>query len=404
MSCRLQHRMRIVFATLCLGMCGLTLAQAPTWSQRPEAINFEPWRLVRKTEFLTEYDQSFPSALPSGIKENDEVRLKVFVPTDVISPPRVVLILHYWGATHLMLEQGMAEKMAERGIASVIMTLPYHLSRTPPGSRSGELAIRPDADSMIAMMRQSASDVERTLDWVASRPEFGRGPVGLVGTSLGALIAALARGIDSRIGPSAFLLGGVDLAGIVWHSSRVVAHRDILRRAGFTEDTLRERLEPIEPGSFLHADDRPSLVVGARFDTVIPRKSTERLIDALGNAEVVWIDTGHYGGALIERRLVNMVVRFMDSSFRGSKFDAPPKLYAPTIRLGLQYNPESFLQIAAGLDVWRSDREGKGFGAVLLTPRGLQGYLGLKINRDVSVGFSILPKRTTFGAFWSVVL
>jgi hypothetical protein len=298
----------------------------------------------------------------------------------------------------------MAEQLAENGIATVAMPLPYHLSRTPKGSRSGEMAVRADPEALRSMMTQSVLDVRRTLDWIATRNEFKKDSIGIAGTSLGALVASTAYGIDKRIGSGSFLLGGADLAHLIWRSSRVVLQREALRRQGYTENRLRDELKSIEPLTYIKADERKSLVVAGRFDTIIPQACTDKLIAALGSPETMWLDTGHYGGVFVQRRLVQLVARFFRSVFEKRRFEAPRSFYAPTIRLGLQWNPDTGTQVAAGLDVWRSNAQAESFGTVMATPRGLQGFLGHRIGRDFAFGISILPKKTTWGVFWSVVL
>jgi len=370
----------------------------------PSAITFQSLKTVARTEYVEEGELTFPSAWGTQYPENDQVKLHVFLPTDRMGSVPVVVALHYWGATDLALEREMAEQLAENGMATVVMPLPYHLSRTPKGTRSGELAVRADVQALRSMMIQSVLDVRRTLDWIDSRDEFKKGSVGIVGTSLGALVASTSFGIDKRFGSGAFLLGGADFAHLIWKSSRVVLQREELRREGFTEDRLRTELQPIEPLTYIKLDGRKSLVVAGRYDTIVPQACTDKLIAALGKPETVWLDTGHYGGMFVQRRLVQLVARFFRSVFENEDFVAPKSFYAPTIRLGLQWNPETGTQVAAGLDVWRSNATAESFGTIMATPRGMQGFLGHRIGRDFAFGVSVLPKKTTFGVFWSVVL
>jgi dienelactone hydrolase len=395
----------VIVGFLCFAGASLTLAQPSNIAQPPPKIAFDPWREVARSEFLTEYAVSFPSAAVSGIAVNDTVRPRVLLPTDTFGPVPVVVLLHYWGASDVSLERNVARRLAQSGIASVIVPLPYHLDRTPQGMVSGQMAVEPDMAKLQATMRQSLLDVRRAVDWIESRSEFDRSKIGIAGTSLGALVSALAFAVEPRFAASCYLLGGADIAHILWHSSRVVSQREELRRQGYTEGKVRQELAGIEPLNYLDGSDaRPSYVIAAKFDTVVPPADAEKLIGALGNVQTTWLDTGHYGGALVQNKLIRAVSGFFSQTFRGPGFSAPDSLYAPTIRWGINLNDETGLQVMAGIDVWRLRANGETFAAVMITPRGGAGFIGHTVSRNFAIGLTVLRKRTTVGALWSIVL
>lgn len=379
----------------------------------PPPISFEPWRLTSSGETSEVYEVAFPSAMATEHEVNDRVTLRVYMPADRLGPVPSVILLHYWGATDFGPEKAMAEHLNRRGIAGVILALPYHMERTPKGYRSGELAIQPDPAKLVVTMTQSIWDVRRTIDWVQSQRELDPKRIGISGTSLGAIVASLAFGIDLRLRAGCFMLGGADLAHILWNSSRVVGEREALRRRGYTEERMREALKPIEPLAYLRPGDRPTFIVGAKHDTVIPPADVEKLIRALESEEGtdapekparLWLDTGHYGGVFVERQLTRSMATFFDAALHGREYRAPKTFLAPTLRIGFEVNPASGLQVAVGLDLWRWSRNADGFGAMLVTPKGLQGFLGYHIGSGLALGITVLPKRTTVGAFWSAVL
>ena len=382
-----------------------TLAQDLSVTQPPPRIDFDPWREVARSEFFNEYSVSFPSAVVTEYPVNDTVRLRVIMPTGTFGPVPVVVLLHYWGATDVSLERNVAQRLAKGGIASVIVPLPYHLDRTPQGKVSGQLAVEPDTEKLKATMLQSVLDVRRAVDWIVSRNEFRHDQIGIGGTSLGALVSELCFAVEPRFAASSFLLGGADIAHILWHSSRVVTQREELRKKGYTEDRLRAELQPIEPLAYLDPKDkRPSFVIAAKFDSVMPPADAEKLVAGLGSCQVTWLDTGHYGGALVQDKLMATISRFFIQTFRGPGFAAPGSLYAPTIRWGLEFNDVTGLQVMAGLDVWRLRSNGETFAALLVTPRGGEGFIGHTVSKNLAIGVSVLRKRTTWGLLWSVVL
>jgi hypothetical protein len=58
-----------------------------------------------------------------------------------------------------------------------------------------------------------------------------------------------------------------------------------------------------------------SFVIGAQFDIVVPTEDTEKLVRALGHPRVFWLNTGHFGGALVQRPLFRMVRRYLVARF-----------------------------------------------------------------------------------------
>lgn len=368
----------------------------------PPKVNFDNWTPIVRGEFSSLYEQVIVSPVETPYAENNQIRLKVIIPETAPRPWPTVILLHFWGAAETRLEEDIAERLAARGIASVIFPLPYHLTRTPQGHRSGELAIQPDPDQLVMTMSQSVKDLRRTIDWIETRPELDAKRIGLGGTSLGSIIGTLAYAVEPRIAAASFLLGGVDLAHILWNSSRVVQQRDLLRSQGWTEEKLREALAPIEPANYLpNAPQRPTFVVGAKYDTVIPNRSTQDLISVLGDPPTLWLETGHYGGVLVQSRLITTVSSFFDATLHGREFTAPERLTAPTIRLGLNYTGEEGFQIAGGFDFWRRD---DAFASFLITPTGPQAYLGYNLSKELSVGVSAGGRRATWGVFWSIIL
>jgi hypothetical protein len=391
---------------LLLGIASVFAQQAlPPIDQAPNPIPFVDWKEVSRPEAGIEYLVEFPSPVLTGIEVNDRVPLRVFLPTQRSGPVPVVLIMHYWGALDLRVERTLALELNRRGAAAAILTLPYHLDRTPAGYRSGQLAIQPDIDKLKGTMVQAVQDSRRAIDFLKTRSEIDSRQMGVFGTSLGALVSASVYGIEPTITHAAFLLGGVDLAGILWSSTRVVGQRDALRRRGYTEERLREALAPIEPARFLpNRTSGSAFVVGGNFDTVVPRRNTERLISLLPSARVLWLDTGHYGGIFVQRRLMREVANYFATEFAGGTFDPPSRLYAPTVRIGFRFDTASGIDLGVGLDLLKFDAKGDSFATLMLTPRGPNVFVGRKFSQGLAVGAFGSTRGAGIGLFWSTVL
>lgn len=378
----------------------VTLAQETPVTQPPPPATFAPADLLVGQRTQVRLTSAWPSEFP----ENASFLLHVFRPESE-SPTPVVILLHYWGATDLKAESDLALRLNRRGISAVIVELPYHLQRAPKGTRSGQLAIQPDPARLRQTMGQAVWDVRRTVDWVQSRPEFKADQIGIAGISLGGFVGATCFAVEPRLAAFASVLGGADLAGTIWSSSRLVRERDAMRRAGWREDSLREALKTIEPTTYLReTETRPAYSVAARYDTIVPAASYRALHQALPQSQRLWLETGHYGGFVVQSSVFDSVARFFDVTFDGASFVAPRRLYAPTLRLGAPMNLENGLQVGIGLDFWKSDEAGTAFGSIFWTPKGPQAFIGVKAGSGFAAGVSILPKRTAPAILWSFVL
>jgi len=380
--------------------------QLPPVDQPPPPISVDPWREVpTDSEDTDEFSVSFPSAVVTPYRENNIVPLRIILPVQRQKPVPVVIVLHYWGATDLRVERELAGELTDRGIGAVLITLPYHLARTPSGFRSGQLAIQPEVPRLIETMTQAVLDVRRCIDFLGTRPELDHSRIGIAGTSLGSLVSILGYGIDSRVTNAAFILGGIDLAHIVWHSSRVVQVRDELRRRGYTEGRLRNEIQAIEPTRYLHRiNPGGTFVIGGKYDTVIPSSDTEKLIGALDQPKVLWLDTGHYGGVFVERRIMRTIAEFFEKQFSGQSYAPPSRIYAPTIRVGALLNTDSGLQVGAGIDLFSIGRHGDGFSTLILTPKGPEIFAGARISHGLAAGGFVGRRKVGLGLWWSTVL
>lgn len=381
-------------------------AQVPPVDSRPEPIPTSDYRILPRASDpeQTVFVLRFPSPIVTAIQENNTAVVDVYEPRDARRPMPIVILLHYWGATDLDVERRFAKDLNARGFAAAVVTLPYHLQRTPPGQKSGEYAIRPDVNFLKETITQAVFDIKRLLDWIESRPlQYDASRIALAGISLGAVVGSLAVGADERISAGAFLLGGVDLAHLIWHSSVTINTRNGFRGLGYTEERLRQELESVEPARYARPEIGDSiLVMGARFDEIVPAEDTEKLVRAFDAKHVVWLNSGHYGGAIVERRIYRTVAEFLQSQFTSGEF-SPPSVQVPTIRVGVHYNTDYKLTVAAGLDLWKAPQS-KGFISGMISPEGPFLFGGLTPAKGFTFGVTITTNKVTWGAFWGVVL
>jgi cephalosporin-C deacetylase-like acetyl esterase len=390
--------LRLLVVLVLTMLSGLGLAQFDV----PQ-ISFDKWQVLEENEEFNAYIARFPSAFKTKHFENDTVQLHVQLPVDKEKPP-IVLILHYWGAPSLKVERSLALELNQRGIGAAIMTLPYHLTRTPKGAVSGVMAIQPDPQKLTATMTQSVMDVRRSLDFVQSRSECGP-IIGISGTSLGAIVSSLAYAVDDRLQNAAFLLGGIDLGKLIWKSSLMVPVKDELRAKGFNEQKLSKALESIEPAQYFKKPKvGQSFIIRAKYDTVVPPECTDALFEALPQSKLLSIDSGHYGGIFVQEKLLREVANFFESIVEKKSYVPPLRIVSPTVRVGITFEIPSRFEIAAGFDLIKFDKKGKSYASLLLTPKNPVIWVGTDIASGFNAGVGISNRRVGFGLFWSIVL
>lgn len=370
------------------------------------------WAVDSSNSVATVYRTTFQSAYASGSAINNQVPLWLAVPKSGHGPFQVVVLLHYLGAANLNAVTAIAHRLNAKGIAAAYIALPYHMERTPEGYKSGELAISAGIERLNAVAVQSVWDVRRAVSIVAQRPDVTLNGLGIGGVSLGSLIAELSYAIDPRFQHAAFLLGGADIAGILWHSAAVVPVRAKLERKGFSQNSLNFWLAGIEPASWLKlraaADEaktaRPVLLVNAKYDLVMPPFASKSLSEALGNPYRISLDTGHYGGFFIEGKIDDQAVRYFAAMDAGKPYAPPKSLRAPTLRLMAQAMTSVGFDIGVGIDFVRSPSLHPAFGSFVATPRGVEIFIGKEITAGAAIGAVIGTRGAGVGVFWSVVL
>lgn len=269
-------------------------------------ITGEPFRWTmtrdRVMRTYTRWQGTFPSAVKSGLKENDTVRISYYRPRGkgaptAAKPGHAVLILHHLGGGHEA-EEVFAAYLATNGIAAATMRFPFYGKRRPEGFK--KQILRADPRTLGTFIRQAVADVRRASDVLRSLPETRKDRIGLAGVSLGAVIGSLACGIDARFHRVSLILGGGRLDQILTSDApEVTGIREWLESRKVDRKTLRSWLDGCEPCHYAHrVETRRILMLNAWNDEIIPRRSTLALHKAFGEPKIHWYQTGHYGAAL----------------------------------------------------------------------------------------------------------
>jgi dienelactone hydrolase len=338
---------------------------------------------------LRQLEVRFDSALPSGYLRNDRVHAKLLLPASD-APAPCVIVLHPLRSKNDRLIRPLAVRLAEGGVAALLVTLPYHMERTPEGSKSGRMMITGDPAQIVLAFRQAIVDLRCAVDWLQTRAEIDPERLGVTGVSLGGILALLLSQVDTRIRAAVPILGSGEFADIFSRSPITMPEYRRARRSGWTPERLREAFRPIDPVSYAGCNPGCRVVmINAAHDVIVPRGCVERTWQALGQPQIVWLNASHYS-ALIPR---GEVFRLATDVFRGEFGLAPPKpipagIPSTTLRVGL-IGDRRGLQFGVVLEGLNPDATSPFCADLALSTKGVLVGASVRLREWANVGVAV---------------
>lgn len=280
----------------------------------PERYRLEPHSFKYELEQRRSLEKSgvdifhlrFPSALESPHPENNTVHAEYYRPRGA-GPFPGVIVLDITGGDQ-SLSRSISTTLAQNRIACLFVQMAYYGPRRPPGSRLRLML--PNLHHTITAVRQTVLDIRRATAWLESRPEIDSKRLGILGTSLGSFLAALACEMEPKLGRAAVLLGGGGLVDAYWNHPQAAPYRATFEALGGKKEDVIKLLAPIDPitcAAFLTG--RRVLMIAASKDEIVPPTAAKALWTAAGKQQIVWYDTGHYGAILYYVNMLEHVVK-----------------------------------------------------------------------------------------------
>jgi dipeptidyl aminopeptidase/acylaminoacyl peptidase len=191
----------------------------------------------------------------------------------------------------------MATYLAQNRIAGLFVQMAYYGPRRPPGSRLRLLST--DFRQTMDAVRQTVLDLRRAAAWLAARPEIDADRIGIMGTSLGSLMAALTAEMEPRFRRVVVLLGGGGLVDAYYDYPPAATWRKLWELCGGTKEQLARLIAPVDPLTCAgNLRDRRVLFIAGKRDEIMPPRATLALWRASGGQEIIWYDCTHYGALL----------------------------------------------------------------------------------------------------------
>ena len=292
--------------------------------------------LKETTRFHLRYAINFPTAHQLPYPEPNTVYGEYFRPRGIDHFPLVILT-HGMGDLNIIPCNIMARALARKGIASFVLYLVYHSIRMPQDLKQRFPALT--SEEWFETYRTSVVDIRQIVDWAKGTTEINSDEIAAVGTSVGGILSAIAMGIDERIRAGVFVISGGNWEEMTWNSKSRTArigqgctreechliHSHYPEYLAEVAEKGTENVTPLkecfltDPITFASGlQDRPVLMINARWDQIVPKRCTLDLWEAAGKPPIVWLPASHLTIYLWYPLIIRRITSFLRSAFNQS--------------------------------------------------------------------------------------
>ncbi len=266
--------------------------------------------LLKESSRFRIYQIKFPFVLRNFFPDKEVVEFEYYLPKREGKFPAIVVLPHLAGKSGL--ESFFARGLVRKDFAVLSIGEPYFAKDRREGRWWMHQIQRPeDLEKIKMLFRQLVIDTRRGIDFLEAQPEIDPDNIGILGLSLGGCLAVLVAGIEERVKADAFLLSGGDLVTLIKQSDYSEILRRHMEKGNISFKLLGENWLEIEPLVLApYLNGRPTLMINATFDHLMPYTCTKKLWQALGNPRIIWVPSGHYGSAIFLAYARGEIIRF----------------------------------------------------------------------------------------------
>jgi dienelactone hydrolase len=286
-----------------------TLPERYRLEAREFSYRLTPWRTLPVSGVVMER-LTFPSPVASPFEVNNTVHAEYY---RSMAPGRLpaVVVLDITGGNQ-ELSRSIATFLAQRRINALFVQMAYYGPRRPSEGKVRLLST--DIPRTLEAVRQTTLDVRVAGAWLASRAENDPARIGILGTSLGSMMAALCAETEPRFARAALLLGGGGLVDAFYDHPQAKPYRTVYELFGGRKDKIRDLIAPADPITLAdRLRGRDVIMLNASRDEIVPPSSTIALWEAAGRPKIKWYNTTHYGAILFFPAMLRVVVDHFDA-------------------------------------------------------------------------------------------
>jgi hypothetical protein len=271
--------------------------------------------LIEETVHYKKFSVVFPALIKTDFMDNT-VYLKYYEPKNTEHFPVVLVLPHSAGSSDTI-EGQFCQNLAEEGIGSVIVNMSYQEKRKSSHQWLKEELKKEDLKKICQLFKQLVIETRRTIDWLEEQPQVDKQNIGIMGISLGAVIAPIVVSMDARIKSALYILGGGDIAKIVYYGNELPFLKERLVKEKLTPLQFERKYSIIDPLNYgFQAKNIPTLMYNSIFDEVIPMESTIKLWRVLNEPKIYWVPATHYTAALFIGNVKSSMVEHFGNTLK----------------------------------------------------------------------------------------
>ena len=225
-------------------------------------------------EFRPRFEMFLDSPIRSGHPENDRYWLDFHLAKPIDQAP-VFVILHGWRSVSVKGYHRMCRRLNDLGVNAIITHLPYHFSRRPKKSFSGELAISADLVRSGDGLRHGVLEMR----WLCRElKKLGAPAFGLWGTSYGGWIGAMTAIVEPHLDALLMLEPPVEIEKIFWEVPLFEKLTGHLQKNGVARAPIQHLFDLVTPYKHRPRIDPKKIVfLGSLYDNIATPHSLQLL-------------------------------------------------------------------------------------------------------------------------------
>jgi dienelactone hydrolase len=249
----------------------------------------------------------FTSLVKTPRVENNLVSGRLFTPPGLepLSGRPALLIIPGWLTQDYQQYVRICRRFLQQGFDCLVLAMPYHLERTPPGYFSGEAFFTPDLYQIMEAMEQSLSDCRLAVSWLLGS---GASSVGVLGFDLGGLIGGLLTTLEPRLAFASLWAPISSLERALRHSNFYRPVKDRMFAAVIHWQDLSRCLEDFDPVRRRPVIDQGRIhFIQGTYDRIVRPSWVERWVAEWDRPEFLRVPHGHFS-MLRDPRVINHAV------------------------------------------------------------------------------------------------
>ncbi|QWG31432.1 alpha/beta hydrolase (plasmid) [Bacillus mycoides] len=285
----------------------------------PYDIHFDMKHSQQEKEYLVGHFK-YKSSVQSGDSRNDSVTGEVYLHKNEDTPH--VIFVHGWRMdSNERVKKIFHDHMNSLSWNMYYFTLPYHFEREPEQSLfSGEYMVSAHIERTVQATRQAVADLRTLIKWIKANK---KGPLILIGISLGGFITNLTALVEPEIDVLASIFYANRLSYSIWKTNPGKFIKEDLEHHGVTYNDLIDYWKITEPSQALPKVKKENiLLISGKHDLYLHSEDTDYLWKSWERPTRYIYTCGHAGIVLKRKKIATDTINFIQNRLNYSHLPA----------------------------------------------------------------------------------